>query len=79
MECTFDSNGDMQIGLGAEVRFDTDQIGERNIPLKAIFLRDKASKYVMGYSINMVAFTVTNVVVFDEDVIFWDVVRYNNA
>ena len=73
LECTIDDVGDMQIKIGAETTFD---IGEQNIPLKAIFLRDKDSKYVMGYSINMVAFTVTNAVIFDEDVIFWDIVRY---
>lgn len=75
LKCNIDEYGDMQIRIGAETTFD---IGEQNIPLKAIFLRDKATKYVMGYSINMVAFTVTNKVIFDEDVIFWDIVRYQN-
>ena len=68
-----DEFGDAQIKLGAEVRIPIGQ--DRTMPLKAIFLQDKETSYVMGYSINMVAIPVTNVVVFDEDVIFWDIAR----
>ena len=72
LEYTRDEMGDAIIGLKNQVEI---TIGDKNIPLKAIFLRCKSTGYVMGYSINMVSFTVTNKVVFDEDVIFWDITR----
>lgn len=67
-----DSMGDITIRLAEAVSFD---IGDVNIPLKAIFLRDKVTGYVMGYSINLVPFNVTNAVVFDENLIFWNTGR----
>ena len=79
MDCklsyTSDDYGDATIGLADDVTF---TIGDTNIPLKAVFLRDKTTGYVMGYSINLVPFNVTNKVVFDDDVIFWDITRLNN-
>lgn len=69
-----DEFGDAKIELHDAVEFN---VGDTNIPLKAVFLRDDSTKYVMGYSINRVPFTVTNKVVFDEDVIFWDITRIN--
>lgn len=69
-----DEFGDATIGLHSQVEF---TIGDTNVPLKAIFLRDKTSEYVLGYSINRVPFTVTNKAVFDEDIIFWDITRIN--
>lgn len=48
-------------------------IGNTTEPLKAIFIRHKSSKYVMGYSINMNSFTITNKVVFDKDTIIWSI------
>ena len=78
LSCTFDDYGDATIKLAESVTFGEDEgIGDRNIPLKAIFLRDKTTGYVMGYSINLVSFNVTNAVVFDDDVIFWNTGRLN--
>ncbi len=71
-----DSMGDITIRLAENVTFDIyDTLGDVNIPLKAIFLRDKETGYVMGYSINLVSFNVTNAVVFDENLIFWNTGR----
>ena len=68
-------DGEATIELHGDVTFD---IGEdTNVPLKAVVLRDKVSKFVLGYSINMRPFSVTNEVVFDDDVIFWDISRFN--
>lgn len=69
-------DGEGTIELHGNLSFN---IGDDNIPLKAILLRDDTSKYVMGYSINMNPFTVTNELVFDDDVIFWDISRFNNG
>ena len=69
-----DAYGDATIGLHDEVVFN---IGDVNVQLKAVILRNAVTGYVMGYSINRVPFTVTNKVVFDEDVIFWDITRIN--
>ena len=71
-----DEFGDATIELHDAVEF---SVGDNTIPLKAIFLRDATTGYVMGYCINNVAFTVTNKAVFDEDVIFWDITRLNNG
>lgn len=78
-DCALDyynrGDGASSIELHGDVVFD---IGvDVNIPIKAIFLRSKSTNYVMGYSINNRPFTVTNEVVFDDDVIFWDVSRFN--
>lgn len=78
-DCALDyynrGNGASSIELHGNVEFD---IGaDANIPIKAIFLRSKSTNYVMGYSINNRPFTVTNKVVFDDDVIFWDISRFN--
>lgn len=78
-DCSLDyynrGNGQSTIELHGNVTFD---IGvDVNIPIKAIFLRSKSTNYVMGYSINNRPFTVTNQVVFDDDVIFWDISRFN--
>lgn len=40
-------------------------------PVKAIFLRDKQTGYVLGYSIANTSFEVTNKLLFDKDMIFW--------
>ena len=76
MDCALDyirdENGDATIGLKEAVTFN---IGDDNIPLKALFLRCKSTGYVMGYCINTVSFTVTNKAVFDKSVIFWDITR----
>ena len=79
VDCALDyynrGNGSSTIELHGDVEF---TIGDDvNIPIKAIFLRAKSTNYVMGYSINNRPFTVTNKVVFDDDVIFWDISRFN--
>ena len=78
-DCALDyynrGNGSSTIELHGNVTF---EIGtDKNIPIKAIFLRNLNTGYVMGYSINNNPFTVTNQVVFDDDVIFWDISRFN--
>ncbi len=70
-----DEYNDVRIELHDEVEFN---IGDTNVPLKAILLRDATSGFVMGYSINMASFSVTNLAVFDSDVIFWNITRLNN-
>jgi len=61
-------HGDVTFNIGVDV----------DVPIRAIFLRSKSTNYVMGYSINTTRpFTVTNQLVFDDDVIFWDVSRFN--
>ena len=78
MDCNLDyynqGDGDSTFELHDTVTFN---IGDANVPIKAVFLRNKSTGYVMGYSINTHAFTVTNQVVFDNDIIFWDVSRFN--
>lgn len=77
-DCALDyynrGNGSSTIELHDDVEF---TIGDVNVPIKAIFLRSKSTNYVMGYSINNKPFSVTNKVVFDDDVIFWDISRFN--
>lgn len=51
----------------------TFSIGNEIVPLKALFLRHKATGYVMGYSIAMNNFNVTNQLVIDKDTIFWSI------
>ena len=46
-------------------------IGDAYYPLKAVFIRNKSNGYVMGYSINITSFEVTNEVIFEEDTILW--------
>ena len=46
-------------------------IGDDELMLKAIFLRDKTTGYVMAYSINMTEFDVTNTLTFDEGTVIW--------
>lgn len=60
------------IGLHDDVTFD---IGDGNVPIKAVFLC--CDDYVMGYCINIKPFSVTNEVVFNDEVIFWDISRLN--
>lgn len=48
-------------------------IGDSTVPLKAVFLRHKSSGYVMGYSINMNSFEVTNTVTLEADTILWSI------
>lgn len=66
-------NGEATIELHGSVTF---TIGTDISPLKAVLLRDSSTGYVMGYSINMQPFTVTNQVVFDDNIIFWDISRF---
>ena len=77
MPCSLDyckqNYGEITIELHDNVVFD---IGDVNVNLKAVFLRTAdENKYVMGYSIQRAVMSVTNEVVFDDDVIFWDISR----
>ena len=49
-------------------------IGDSIIPLKAVFIRDRSTGFVMGYSINTVAFEVTNNVILREGTILWSII-----
>ena len=71
-----DEFGDGSIQLHDTCTFN---IGDVTIPLKGVFLRtNDSNKYVMGYCINNVAFPVTNQVIFDDDVIFWNISRFKS-
>jgi len=67
-------DGEATIELHGSVTF---EIGDDNVPIKAVVLQDKTTKCVLGYSINMKPFSATNQIVFDDDVIFWDISRFN--
>lgn len=47
--------------------------------LKALLIRDASTGYVMGYSINSSSFSVSNAIVFDDDVVLWDIRRIVNG
>ena len=51
----------------------TFNIGDDISPLKAVFIRNKASKVVLGYSINTHHFEVTNKVIFSAGTILWSI------
>lgn len=61
---------DEAISLGTDVEF---TIGDSVIPLKGVFLTT-SSGYVMGYSINMSSFNITNKLKFDKGTIFYSIV-----
>lgn len=48
-------------------------LGTEIMPLKAVFIRNKTSKYVMGYSINQNSVSITNQVIFDKGTILWGI------
>lgn len=48
-------------------------IGDNIFPLKAVFIRNKNTGFVMGYSINNTAFEITNVVKLEKDTILWSI------
>lgn len=48
-------------------------VGDGNAYLKAVFLRNKDTGYVMGYCIHMNSFDVTNKVTFDEGTVLWSI------
>ena len=57
-----------------KVAFDvTFNFGTSVVPLKSLFIRDKTTGYVMGYSIFMTTFNVTNQLVLDADTILWSI------
>lgn len=80
MSCALDwynrGDGEGTIELHNSLTF---EIGEANISLKSILLRDATTGYIMGYSINDKPFSLTNELVFDDDVIFWDISRFRNG
>ena len=58
------------IKLSADVTW---SIGDDIVPLKAVFLRDKNSGFVLGYSINNTPFEITNQLKLNKDLIFWSI------
>lgn len=79
-DCSLDyynrGDGEATIELHGTVSFN---IGDTNIPMKAIILRSKTTGYVLGYSINMTPFSLTDELIFDDNCIFWDISRFNNG
>lgn len=61
---------DNTIKLGNNVTWN---IGTSIVPIKAIFLKDKNTGFVLGYSINTTAFDVTNQLKFNKDIVFWSI------
>lgn len=49
----------------------TFNIGNNVIPLKAVFIRDANTKFVLGYDIHNTAFDVTNQILLAKDTIIW--------
>lgn len=60
-------DGNISLTEDATINLTSDEI----LPIKSIFLRNKSSGVVLGYSMNTTAFEVTNQVQFDEGTIFW--------
>jgi len=59
-----------------KLAFDVDfNIGNSIVPLKAVFLRHKSTGYVMGYSININSFNITNHLIYDADSIFYSIAK----
>ena len=46
-------------------------IGNTKVPLKAFFLEDKSTGFILGYSINGNSFEVTNKIQFDEGTVLF--------
>lgn len=63
-------DGTNNITLDEEVLFD---IGNDILQMKSLFVRDKTSGYVLGFSINVNTVSVTNKLIFEEDTILWTV------
>ena len=57
-----------QISVGNDA---TLTIGDTRVPLKAIFLKDKTTGFVLGYAINGNSFEVTNEIQFDEGTVMF--------
>ena len=57
-----------------KVAFDvTFNFGTSIVPLKSLFIKHKSIGYVMGYSIFMATFNVTNQLVLDADTVLWSI------
>lgn len=63
-------NSQKTISITDNVTFN---LSTNTFSLKAVFLRNKSNGYVMGYSINENAVSVTNKVIFDKDTILWSI------
>lgn len=61
---------DETITIGGNVTFD---LGTSIVPLKALFIRHKKSGVVLGYSININDFEVTNQLVISSGTILWSI------
>ena len=53
------------------IRSDTTWNITGEVPLKAVFIRNKANGYVMAYCIHISEFTVTNKIIFDGGTVLW--------
>lgn len=67
---TNNDDGTNQISIDDDVEF---TFGDTIVQMKALFLREKTSGYVLGFCINMNTVSVTNKMVFEEDTILWTV------
>lgn len=57
-----------------KVAFDvTFSFGDNVVPLKSLFIRDKTTGFVMGYSIFMNTFNASNQLIFDANTVLWSI------
>lgn len=66
------SDGKDTISLGDNVTFGTNVLGDNVFNMKGAFVTNDAG-YVMGYSINEYTTGLTNQLIFDKDLILWDI------
>lgn len=72
MECYLvytETDGKGHIALSGDVTF---TLGATNFAMKGAFLTNDAG-YVMGYSINTSSLNITNALIFEEGLRFWDI------
>lgn len=68
------NNNEEIISVGEDVEWN---IGSHHYPLQAIFLVDKDSQFVMGYSIHPSPFNVTNELIIPQGTILWSFIDGN--
>ena len=69
MDCTLKWSNE-EITIANDVDFN---LSTNIVPVKAIFIRHKSSEVVLGYSINISSFEVTNHMIFEKDTILWSI------
>ena len=69
MDCTLKWSNE-EITIANDVDFN---LSTNVVPVKAIFIRHKSSGVVLGYSINISSFEVTNHMIFEKDTILWSI------